>query len=288
MKKIYDVQFVVDSSHVPHLGTTLYSLLLNNTWCQFRVYIFTEYISKSDQYIIESIAAPFGCMVKFILIDNKYAEGFSTPFHLNKATYYKWLVADYINADKCLYLDVDLVVNQTIQDLLDVDLTNHILGAVENPGFTDHNELCMHSSAKYFNAGVMIINTKKWKENQVKEKAIHFSLTQSHSVQSGDQAPLNGVLNGDWLSLDPKFNVQTRMLKDSKFTEYFRKNLPVIIHYTGTSKPWNFDNRHPYRGLYWKYRNQTPFRMNSFDFLNQRDLMSFFIPYKIKKHFNRK
>ena len=34
---------------------------------------------------------------------------------------------------------------------------------------------------------------------------------------------------------------------------------PVIIHFTGTSKPWFYLNRHPYKNVYWQYLKQTPF-----------------------------
>ena len=34
---------------------------------------------------------------------------------------------------------------------------------------------------------------------------------------------------------------------------------PFIIHYTNSSKPWDYMNDHPYKSEYWKYLAKTPF-----------------------------
>lgn len=36
------------------------------------------------------------------------------------------------------------------------------------------------------------------------------------------------------------------------------KSHPVVIHFLGTKKRWQWGCKHPDRGLYWKYLKKTP------------------------------
>lgn len=38
------------------------------------------------------------------------------------------------------------------------------------------------------------------------------------------------------------------------------KKETVIVHFTGTKKPWHLGCKHPERGLYWKYLKKTPYK----------------------------
>ena len=43
-----------------------------------------------------------------------------------------------------------------------------------------------------------------------------------------------------------------------KYQEYLESNKnPSIIHYTGSSKPWQYLNKHPLKNEYYKYLKRT-------------------------------
>jgi lipopolysaccharide biosynthesis glycosyltransferase len=63
---------------------------------------------------------------------------------------------------------------------------------------------------------------------------------------------LNITFDKKWYEIDFKYN--SFFLTERNDTKDYR-----IIHYTGSSKPWHYRNKHPYKNLYWKYLKMTPF-----------------------------
>lgn len=57
---------------------------------------------------------------------------------------------------------------------------------------------------------------------------------------------------------------------------------PVIIHYTGGSKPWHFRNAHPYKSLYWKYLKMTPWKHAIYSDLHPLHLLKSIVPKELK------
>ena len=63
---------------------------------------------------------------------------------------------------KVLYLDSDIIINASIKEMFDIDISDYYLAAIGGARFNRHEELKMRSDAKYFNSGIMLINMKKW------------------------------------------------------------------------------------------------------------------------------
>lgn len=191
-----------------------------------------------------------------------------TKGQFTKATYYRLLIETIVPHDKVLYIDADIVVNGSLKVLWDTDITDTYLAAVEEPLYTGH-ELGMLADARYFNAGVMLINLKKWRDECISNQVLEFVRKKSHALIWLDQCALNAIINGRWKRVCPKFNLQTPIFDmDSKLRDsrYDFGNIqdaiqnPVIIHYTGYSKPWHILNEHPYKKKYWHYLRMTPYK----------------------------
>ena len=104
---------------------------------------------------------------------------------------------------------------------------------------------------KYFNAGIMLINLKKWRDMNISKTLIDFAEKYNEQLILWDQDVLNLVFNNKWGELDFSYNAFE--LTQMSILDY------KIIHYTGSSKPWHFRNKHPYKKLFWKYLYKTPF-----------------------------
>ena len=63
-----------------------------------------------------------------------------------------------------------------ITKLWETDLQDHILAAVEDAGFHQRLEKMgiKTKSNRYFNSGLMLINVKKWLEENVTERVFQF------------------------------------------------------------------------------------------------------------------
>jgi lipopolysaccharide biosynthesis glycosyltransferase len=256
-----NIVFATDRGYLQHLAVALASLLEKNNG--MNIYVINDDISAADWKKLQKLFAGKDSNLIDAKIDTSQIDNLIINSHVTKATYYRFFMPDLIKENKALYLDVDIVVNQQIDDLYNTEISDTFLAAVDNMDKYNHHELEMASSAKYFNAGVMLINLKYWRACNVKEKVIEFVDRKAELLPFIDQDGLNSIVNGNWLELHPRYNMHNGILYskysvDTKIKEAIDN--PVIIHYTGASKPWHFGNNHPHKNLYWKYLRKTPYR----------------------------
>lgn len=160
-------------------------------------------------------------------------------------TYLRMLLPDVFAEDysRILYLDSDLSVRKgDIAGLLAVDLSGRSVGAVRDTRqwrtpSREMSDVVMlgQSMSRYFNAGVMLIDTRGFRENGHMRRLLEFGAKHGAKLQYADQTLLNCVLKDDWVELSPVWNWQ--------FSWSARMFEPMvganIIHFIGPKKPWN-------------------------------------------------
>ena len=262
--------FGVDGSYSQHLAVTLVSLLENNPENRFDILVVTLDMGQDDRDRIIGLAARFGnVMLRFQPFDIGRYSHFRTDGHISHASYLRIFIPEILpeSEEKVLYLDCDIVVRHDIAALWKLDLGDRMLGAARNLFFVRHDDLAMPAGADYFNAGVLLMNLKRWREADGTARLIRFIEAHHDHLWAHDQDALNAVFCGEFLELAPTWNFQTSMLwsePDGLSLSYpeFRRLLadPGIVHYTSPSKPWHFSNTHPYKSTYYQYLAKTPYR----------------------------
>ena len=129
-----------------------------------------------------------------------------------------------------------------------------------------------------FNSGVMLIDLKRWRGDNIEEKILNFIVEKKGKVQQGDQGVLNAVLSKDVYCFEPCFNAVTIFFdfsyedmciyrKPPVFygEEQVRKAVedPVIVHFTTSfmsRRPWMEGCSHKYGEEWMRYRNMSPWR----------------------------
>lgn len=282
INKAFTVLFATDSNYVSHLATAIYSLLKNNKELRFRIVVLTGGISDIDQNKLRDVALKFSVPLEFIFLDSSNFDGLVINHHFQKSNYYRLFAADFIDDKICLYLDADVIVNGSIGEMVNVELGNYFLGAVENPGINRNIELCMHPNSKYFNSGVMLLNLEKWRQVGVKDAVISFVKKNPDAIYWVDQCGLNSIVDGNWLELNSKFNVQSSMLANTLCRGSCSNFEAVIVHFTGSEKPWKMNMKHPYKKHYWSYRNKTAYRSYLSDDFSLNTVLLFITPSFLK------
>ncbi|OQW67878.1 MAG: hypothetical protein BVN34_10990 [Proteobacteria bacterium ST_bin12] len=284
------VVFGCDQSYLPHLSVAISSLLHNNSHVHISIYIIHSDINAKDWDKLLSL----DLHKRHTFINAKVGGGelndLLTRDQFSKATYYRLLIETLVTHDKVLYIDSDVVVNGSLNDFWNHDITDKYLIAVEEPTMNG-NHLGMSPSARYFNAGVLLINLKKWRDEFISDQVINFIRTETHRLEWLDQCALNAIINGRWERVSPKYNLQTAIIEMDVKQRQNRYEFcdsndaiinPVIIHYTGVSKPWHAYNKHHYKKIYWHYLRKTPYRrMLPFD-MNFRKLAMLCLPEKMR------
>ena len=237
------VLYASDQGYIAHMATSIYSLLCYNSDIIDQIYIFTVDISMDHCAAVKNIGLDKGVEVSFVYLDDSLFEDLPLGHHFQKSNYYRLFAASFIDSDKCLYIDADTLILESIEDLLDIEMSDDTyLAAVENPGFNRHDDLRMTSEARYFNSGLMLLNLDLWRSRGVKDCVVEFVRSYPSAIKFVDQCGLNAVVNGDWLELHPRYNFQTSFFVDSPLESEVN---PCIVHFTGSGKPWHFRNSHP-------------------------------------------
>ena len=265
---LMNIVFASDKSYAEHLAVSMCSLFENNQGATFNVYILNVDLDETAWNGLETIAKQYGQTLTDVKILDHELDGLVTNHHFTKANYYRLFITEKIQINKALYLDADVIVRESINDLYNTNVDDCYLAAVINPGFDRHEDLGMSEESKYFNSGVMLINLTAWRRDDIKGRVIELVKRKPWAIHFVDQCGLNSVVNGRWKELHPKFNLQGCLFetKVDTFSNVFPKGdliaaiqNPVIIHYSGSIKPWHFHYKHPWRKLYWKYLRMTPF-----------------------------
>ena len=172
----YNIVFATDENYIKHLSVAIISLLSNNSNLNFNIFIISGGFDAKNFKKIKSITEKYKVNLKQIIINDDVFEKLVINYHFTKANYYRLLIPNFINEDKVLYLDSDIVVNGSVKDLYNQNLDNYFIGAVLNPGFDRHEELKMDQNSRYFNSGVMLINNKKWQQNYYKRNVDYMKI----------------------------------------------------------------------------------------------------------------
>lgn len=286
-----NIVFAADRGYIQHLSVALVSLFINNPDSFFNIYIINADINSDEWALLKSLDKDKKHHFFDAKIDDKVLQNLVVNFHFTKANYYRLFIPEIVPYDKAIYIDADVVIKGDITELWDIPINHVFLAAVEDVGFDRHFDLEMHPNSKYFNSGLMVMNLKKWREESVKNRVIEFVKRKPNAIKYVDQCGLNAIVDGRWIELHPKFNMQTAFVEliassSAKLVSVDIVNAvknPIIIHYSSGSKPWHFTNTHPYKKEYWKYLKLTPFKLIFSADITFKNVLRRFLPKSVKK-----
>lgn len=273
-----------DDNFVQHCCIMLVSLLINNR--DVEIYVLTEGLKPENQIIIREEVGRYDGKVEFCIVDTNIVEKFPMPAiggvsHISRATYYRLLIADLLpeSVHKVIYLDCDMIVNQSIEKLWNIDVSDYALAASLQIGFGYEAErLGYPIEYGYFNAGMNVLNLDYFRKNNISQKLIDYLSNNYEKICFHDQDALNGVLYDKTLHVMPQWNmtsivyayqlgrrgdrVNGQLVNDYKNEKQnARKFLksPCILHYVSKPKPWQNGCTHPLYHLYYDYAKKTKY-----------------------------
>lgn len=160
--------------------------------------------------------------------------------HISKATYYRLFVASVLpeKVSSAVYLDSDMVVTESIIELFSLKLTS-LIAAVDHFSYEDAIRLHGDTGGSYFQAGLIIIDVKGWRDNDIESKFLTILKTQKEKIRWWDQDVLNIFFSDRWQRLPFWYNYARCMRLNLKLTDDQVKNVR-LIHFDGAYKPWRY------------------------------------------------
>ena len=258
------------------VGVVLTSLLENassDTFYEINVFYTSDVTDENknkllllkDKYTNMSLTMfDMGDKFKYIPITDGY--------HVNYVSAYKMLIPSmFPQYDKLIYLDTDIIVRDDLSEMYNFDIGDTYIAST--PVFSNIIDqydyfvdlLDIPDMDYYVNAGVMLMNLKKIREDKIDEKWISMLGSYKGSV---DQHILNKVCYGKTTYLPLKYNTclsEMELYKSGEVNSYYSlKDVkealenPVIFHWTGKQKPWRY--RDTFFAQEWlKYLLKSPF-----------------------------
>lgn len=257
---VIPVAMASDRNYAMQMGVTITSLL--NTARESTFYdihcLVTEDFAEEDKLKIELLGDEFSNFkitfhkINDILLESIYIH----TAHITKTSFYRLYLAELLkDINKIIYLDTDIIVCADLSNLYRYALDNNYVAGVKAPGyyypdewrFQKLKELDIPFMNHYINAGVLLLNLQKIREDGLTDK--FFQLAKKN-YKSEDQDVLNVACYGKIKCLPYRFNVQNKYMGEESAEKYklsmvipndeimeAQKN-PVIIHFANQVKPW--------------------------------------------------
>ena len=282
-KRIFmDVVYAPGDNYAVYTGVSIYSLCAQNRSADnINIYIISNNISAENKEKLTAIAENFERNIFFTDVSEELEEfGKQTDagsYGIN--VFGRFFMGKLLShsIDRLLYIDCDTVINGSLSELFEMDMKGKTVCAVPEPTIYKSvlKSIGFSEAEPYFNAGVLLIDFKKWVSEDVSGRLVDYYKENGKRLFCADQDAINYVLRGETGMLSPEFNFFTNykyfsyefLKKESpsygdigKAAFERAKSSPRIIHYLGTERPWLRGNLNPYRKIYRKWLELSPYR----------------------------
>lgn len=277
--KAMNIVFSINDCFAPQLAVTISSILMhsNKEDC-FNFYVLEDGVSDENKAKIDELKNIKPFKITYLPLDKNDFANYPLAVHLKVVTYFRLRIPSLLNFDRALFLDTDIIVRKSLSELYNTDLGNCYAAVIEDMIFTEPKLgdflLEKLELKKYFNAGVMLMNLNKMRDDRIEEKCIEFIKTHPEKITYADQCTLNNVLKENVKFLDYKWNFQYNNSSLKQINKLYNKHKSeiAILHFACQYKPWSRNRRHRFSSEWLWYLSKTPFE-KSFVFLYIRFML---------------
>jgi lipopolysaccharide biosynthesis glycosyltransferase len=290
--------YTSDDNFVPQLGAGICSVCENNQNAQeICFYIGSLGITNDHQLELIQLAHRYGRRVVFLEIGNlRELIGFDFDTSGWNPIVLARLAVDRLlpqSVERVIYLDGDTIVRGSLKELWETDLEGCAIGASMEPTANRKRRVALGlAELPYFNAGVLLIDLKRWREEGTGARILGFYQAKQGQLFANDQDAINGALAGEIYVLSPKYNyfniywyypyrVLCKLAAPAPYLSRAElkdaQRQPTIIHYLGEDRPWRRGNTHRYSADYQHYLSLTPWA----DTPMEEGWQTYFVCYKL-------
>ncbi len=274
------IAMATDNNYVLPTIVAITSMLENakkDTTYKFNLLISGDFTYENYQKFLDlNKKYPNKCEFNFINMKNAY-QGNKTADHITAPTYYRLQLPSLISDSKCIYLDGDIIVKQDLSELYNVNIDDCYVAGVKAAALQRQtayaDKLGIPDMTQYVNAGVLLMNLEKMREDNVEKNFEHYlPEIAPRQLMCADQDVINACCYDKIKILPFKYNTMTKyyVLDGSAYKKkgYLKcypedewnegRKHPTIIHYADKIKPWH-DKKSVYADIWWQYAKKTSF-----------------------------
>ncbi len=258
----------LNRKYIPYTTVMLFSAAINNRE-HINAYLLSSELSEEDFFNMKKSLEEYNITLHLISVD---ASRFNERLPLvekywTREIYYRFLMLELLppELDRALYLDGDIIVNNSLEGLYNSPFDGNDIIACSDitDKHTVKQEQMMAEDFKrghrYFNSGVMLLNLDQMRNNYTFQTYMDAVIQWNYEMDFPDQDIFNWVHKGKVGYADPaKYNFIARNGHQKGWTYEQVKESAVIIHYT-EDKPWaNGSFRFDIEKIWWDYAMKSP------------------------------
>ena len=247
------IVFSTDHNFVMQTGVCILSLLMNAVDEFYDIHILiAKDVTDEDKQKLKQTVEPYSAKLNFVCMDDSFSGAYEIR-NISIASYYRllipWLLPQY---DKVIYADVDMIFQIGLGEVYNIDIGDNYVAGVRvlapfvSKGYRDNAVSLGLDINNYINAGFLIINSRKQREDDLKN--IYLSHAAKKYVYQ-DQDIINIVCKNRINPLPLQYNVGAHLYKlylerRADLFTYYAENEVLqalnkgVLHYVGMNKPW--------------------------------------------------
>lgn len=265
MKTTQPIVIVVacDNHYMPLLAGLIKSIEVNHkTEEHIHFFILDDGIYKRNKLKLKESVSAEVFTIHWISKENVIPPGMNIPYDNSSyplTIHMRMFIPYFIpeEFEKVIYMDVDMIVIDEISRLWKTDLADYTIAAAsdawlktfgQSHAIENYKQLGFEADTKYFNTGLLIMNTRKWRESDFTPKVFQCIDDNRKFANYPDQYGLNVIFANKWLELDIGWNWSAAEWNPEASLIHFIQRKPIY-------KTYRFEKQ--YLNLFYKYLNLT-------------------------------
>ncbi|MBK7712940.1 MAG: glycosyltransferase family 8 protein [Bacteroidales bacterium] len=268
MHSIQPIVIVVacDNHYMPLLAALMKSIEVNHKSGEhIHFFILDDGIVKRNKTkLIRSVSSDI-FTIHWLSMDQVIPKGMNIPYDNSSyplIIHMRMFIPYFIpeEYEKVIYMDVDMIVRDDISKLWNTNLNDYTIGAVidvrirefgNSHAVENYLDLGFEASTKYFNTGLLLINTKKWREDDLTPQIFRCIEENRRFANYPDQYGLNVIFAGKWFEIDTRWSWSAEEWKSDASLIHFIWRKPIY-------KTYMFEKR--YQEMFFQYLNLTEWK----------------------------
>lgn len=271
---------IASDGNYMHLVSVCITSLFDTNDEPIHVHLLSNRIGEDALGELEEIVRIHGGALSIYPIENlRERLTIDVPDTISVTSYARLFVCSLLpeNIDRLLYIDCDIMFNDSIAELFDTDMDGCLVAGVLDPliSRTYKREINIACDEPYINAGVLLIPLTVWRKENMERRFIDYLVAHNGKVHHHDQGIINAICAGRKRIVSPRYNAMSNCFcfpwksirsinipfYDKAEYESASRN-PAIIHFTGAilNRPWVEGCSHPYADKFLRYKSETAYK----------------------------
>ncbi len=261
------IAFCVNDSYASYITVPIKGMLENNS-VPIVIHVLSDYLSpRSIRQLKDLIDSYTDVELDVIIVDDSRLQGLKDSWTIY--TWYRVLLPEVLDASvhRVLYLDADVLVVNTIEELFRLDMTGKaIAGTIDfqSKDSSTYQRCGYEMDKQYVCAGVLLMNLDYWREHDIADQVVRWGSENNARIQFPDQDSINYICRDSKILLPLNYDIVDGFFHDGYYYHNYPQELrkciksPIIIHYAGQA-PWVVElSKHLMQDEWDKYNKMLP------------------------------